>query len=268
MAKLVKTRGTEIARLRSELERHRSPRLEMGVIVSLTGSVGLVSSILLLQLGMLEIWIRYLAALGIAYVFFLFLMWVWLRVRLSDLADVPDISGMHGSGPGVDHLPSFSGAGGESGGAGASGSFGDTASSGSVFESGSGSGSGIGDAAGEVVGAAASADELAVPIVVIAGAILAVSVIALCAVWVIFDAPSLFAELLLDGALAGALYRRLIHLERRHWLETAIRTTALYFAATALFLVLAGWAIKAYDPTVHSVGELFTNVRAGYQKVK
>ena len=70
-----------------------------------------------------------------------------------------------------------------------------------------------------------------------------------------------FAELLLDGVLSASLYRRLRGLETRHWLETALRRTALPFFLTAIIVSASGWAMTLYAPEAQSIGEVITHAK-------
>jgi hypothetical protein len=108
----------------------------------------------------------------------------------------------------------------------------------------------IGDAV-EVVGAA---DAFAIPLafVLFAAALL------LSSLFVIYTAPTLLAEVLFDTLLAAGLYRRLKHIDRRYWLETAVRRTIWPFALTALCLAATGWAMAHYVPGADSIGDLLT----------
>jgi hypothetical protein len=109
---------------------------------------------------------------------------------------------------------------------------------------------GLGKGLGSV-GDVADGDELVIPLLVVA---LAVG-LALSSLYVIYSAPTLFAELLLDGALAATLYRRLRGIETRHWVSTAVRRTLLPFAITAVFLGAVGWGLQSYAPGARSLGE-------------
>jgi hypothetical protein len=99
-----------------------------------------------------------------------------------------------------------------------------------------------------------------VPVValVIAG-VLALGLL-LASVYVVWLAPSLLAELLLDGALSYTLYR---HLRRdalgqpRHWVQTALRRTVWPFVGVAVFLTAVGAALQLYAPEAHTLGEVW-----------
>jgi len=251
-------RHREVARLRARLERDGYPRLQMFLLVSLTGAAGFLSSYALLHLGLTEIWLRYLAAFGFAYLAFMGLLWLWLRTRADDYAEIPDVSGLVPSGRSGGHdCADFSGGGGSGGGGGASGTFdgpGDGPGLGAPVDAGgTDSVSSVVDSAGEALGEGLSgADELAIPVALI----LAVGALLLSSLWIVYSAPVLFAELLLDGMLAASLYHRLRGLETQHWLETAVRRTWVPFLLTALIVSAAGWGMKLYAPQAHSVGEV------------
>lgn len=85
-------RSRLIVDLERRLDRHGYPRLEMGLIVALTGGVGFLSSNALLHFGLHTMWLRYLAALGVAYGAFLGLLGLWLRYRGSERElEIPDL---------------------------------------------------------------------------------------------------------------------------------------------------------------------------------
>ena len=74
--------------------------------------------------------------------------------------------------------------------------------------------------------------------------------------WVVWAAPALLAELVLDAALAAGLYGRLRKVQEGHWLRTAIRLTGWRFIAVATLFALAGAAMQGYAPDARSLGEV------------
>jgi hypothetical protein len=98
----------------------------------------------------------------------------------------------------------------------------------------------------------ADADELAIPLLAV---FLAVG-LALASFYVIYIAPALLAEVLVDGALSYALYRYIRGDDPAHWLATAVRRTILPFLATAVFLAIVGATMSAYAPGARSIGEV------------
>jgi hypothetical protein len=239
-------RSSAILRVKRRLESQSFPRLQMTLIVALTGAIGLLASFALLRMGVESMAVRYPFALTLSYLFFLFLIWLWLRTKATDYLDVPDLPGSFQRSGSVDApSPTWTGGGGEFGGGGASGSF--DGPSVPIGET-SNSLSSVGDAA-DAVGAA---DELAIPLIVVALAI----ALAIAAFYIIYIAPIFFAEVLVDGALSFALFRYLRGHDPRHWLATSFRHTVVPFAVTALFMALAGVAMTAYAPGARSIGEV------------
>jgi polyferredoxin len=102
------------------------------------------------------------------------------------------------------------------------------------------------------------ADELAIPLVVLVLVLVGTLIVTLVAssFFMIYSAPILFAELLVDGVLSASLYRRLRGLRTRHWLDTALRRTAGPFALTAVIVAAGGWAMAVYAPGAHSIGDV------------
>ena len=96
------------------------------------------------------------------------------------------------------------------------------------------------------------ADEFAIPLMAI---VLAFG-LALASFYVIYIAPTLLAEVLVDGTLSFALYRYIRGDDPAHWLVTAIRRSFLPFLATAVFLAIMGAAMAAYAPGAKSIGEV------------
>lgn len=240
----------EIQRLRLNLERDGFPRLQMFLLVSITGGAGFLSSYLLLSFGFYTMWLRYLAVLGCAYAVFLFLLWLWLRTRAEDYLDLPDLSGMPSGRGGA--ISEYSGKGGNFGGGGASGSFD------SVHEAVPASPD-FDAPVSEALDAVSGADEFALPL----AALLMFAALVLSSFWVVYTAPVLFTELLVDGVLAASLYRRLRGLETRHWLETALRRTFWPFALTALVVTGSAWVMQIYAPEAHAIGQVVSHWKNG-----
>jgi hypothetical protein len=232
---MIHSRRQLVQRIREQLERRSYPRLQMMLLVMLTGGAGFLASFLLMMKGVDTLALRYTLAVGIAYLVFLGLLWMWLRVGVDSL-DGPDavFEGM------VELLPD---------GAPRSPAVHARAAleSEPLVE--------LPDVPVPNVAAAADVDELAIPlavILIVAGIVLTVLVASFS---VVYSAPILFAELLLDGVLAATLYRRLRRIETRHWLHSAIRRTIVPFAITAALMAAAGWGLAIYAPGATTLGE-------------
>jgi hypothetical protein len=81
--------------------------------------------------------------------------------------------------------------------------------------------------------------------------------------YVIYIAPSLLAEILVDGALVAGLYKRVNSGEQRHWLNGALRQTVIPAILVALFFTIAGVALHKAAPEAHTVGEVWHHVWRG-----
>lgn len=265
------TREQALQRTRLHLQRHSYPRLQMALIVALTGGIGFLASFTLLHLGMNGMALRWPLALGLAYAGFLGLLGLWLRWQAhggDDLSALPDLmpgagrpssagSG-GGSGSGARPAPMHSGGGGEFGGGGASASFeapADPAPAGAATTSATEGGTG-GLKLPEVdFGDAADAED-GIGLLALLLVLLLVLALALTSLWVVWTAPALLAEVLLDGALSFTLYRHLRRTRQRHWLGTAVRRTVLPFLVTAVFLAVLGSALANIAPGARSIGEV------------
>ncbi|MDQ1256099.1 MAG: hypothetical protein QG656_695, partial [Candidatus Hydrogenedentes bacterium] len=80
------------------------------------------------------------------------------------------------------------------------------------------------------------------------------------AVYLIVIAPSLFAEVLFDGALAASLYRRVGAPPEDHWAWTVFRRTYLLLAILLLFFGVAGYAMQYAVPEAHTLGQVLRMV--------
>ena len=247
------TRSTVLHDVQRKLEETSFPRVEMSLIVGLTGGIGLLCSFLLLRGGVDSMAIRYPVALAVAYMFFLGSLWLWMRTRAEDYLDLPDLTDLAPKRAGSGEPEVFSsGRGGEFDGGGASGTFEGPGPSLHAADSSSSA------ASNAEISLDLDPGDAAIPIVAV---VLAVG-LAFASLYVVYVAPALFAELLFDGVLSYSLYRHLRALHAKHWLATALRRTALPFGITAVFLAVAGVAMTAYAPGARSVGEVVNFPRA------
>lgn len=259
MSKLKINRNRELNRVRGVLNRDGYPRLEMFLLVSFTGMAGFFASHVLLNFGMNTMWIRYLASIGFAYVIFMLMLWIWLLWKSRNSSDNVDLTadigniGDIGLSPSVQQSTSVDlGGGGQFSGGGSSVDF---ASDASMGEEGVGM-------VGEAMGAAAQAEEAAIPLMVIIALLAALFSVFLVAFSLVYSAPILFSELLVDGMLSASLYRRLSGIDSHHWLESALKRTIWPFVFAAVIFAVVGWAMAYFVPGTHSLGEIVSMLLA------
>lgn len=244
----------------------------MAIIVTITGIAGLASSFVMLKAGVTSMAWRYPLAVAIAYAVFLAALWVWLRqhrlfatrrrrrdwVQFDfgsvDVVDMPFSVGPATPADAPDFTGFGQGGGFAGGGGGSSWGGGNTSVAPRVDASAT---SGHGGGGGIDIGL--DLDEGAWILVLIAiVALIALSI----ALYVVYIAPALFAELLLDVALSAGLYRQLLRIEGRHWLTSALRHTILPAALVGLLIGLLGSAMQDAYPDLHSIGPVLERATA------
>lgn len=225
-------------------------RFHMALILVGTFVAGLVTTKILLELELDALWLRYLIAVVVAYLAFVGLVRVWLAYlawaarseRDSIGVDALDlVDGMCEAG----ELFSWSSPtsrvvapGGESGATGASTSWNVADVSGATGVRGGGPVSEAGVSFGFDL------DE-AVWILVAAVIVVAVLFVAVYLIWM---APAMLAEVAFEAALASVLVRRAKKAESGGWVRSVIRSTVWPFLAILFFSVVAGWAAQQYCP--------------------
>lgn len=227
-----------IHKVKSRLLRHGLPRFQMFILVALTGAAGFLSAYALLRLGLESMALRYPIAVAIAYGVFLLLLRVWLAIQergwetLADTADCLDLADLvpHGSG-------------------GAS-----PCAGGSVPKPSGGKGSGF--------------DFISLDLdeggILVLAAILVLAVAALgTAFWIVWMAPALLAEVLVDGLVMVAVYRRLKRSEGApYWLFGAVRRTWVSAVVAAVLFSFAGGLLHRAVPEARSIGDAWKSVNA------
>lgn len=193
-------------------------------------------------------WLRYPVAILTAYGVFLVLLGLWLWLQRHSLRD-PDLSSLDFTPPNTSSPgETLDFGGGDTGGAGAGGSWDQSFSS---PASGSSGGSVSPD-----VGFDLDLGE---------GCLIVIALLALvgglvASFYVIYIAPALLAEILVDGALLAGLYRRVKHIETGNWLQTAVRRTILPAILAAVFFTVAGVALQKAVPTAQSIGDVWNHL--------
>lgn len=242
----MKTERSRLVRsLQDHLEQRGRPRAELFVIVSLSGIVGFLTSFALLSGGINSMAVRYGFAGGAAYLAFLGLLGVYARWMGRQTTHFDPIDAVDA----VNFLdaPSFGRAsaadafaGGRSGGGGAAAAWGDSGTSSShAASSRSGGGSWF------------DGDLDAGWVLIAIGAAL----VGLLAVgYVVWIAPALLAEVLVDAVIVSTVSRHVGLIERRDWTATAVRRTWIPATLVIVTLILAGWALQQVAPDAKSIG--------------
>jgi len=240
--KLPMTRSSEVARARRQLQYHGWPRLQMALIVLLTGGAGFLASHALRLVGLDSMLLRYPLAVLLAYAVFLLLMWLWIRWRWDAVADgAAEIAGNGGCGGSSPRAgPSWGGSGGHSGGGGASASWAEASTP------------SIADADGASLLEVADG-EAGLPLLAVLGLIALVVTVLLASVWVVWSAPVLMAELLVDAAIVGGLYRRMQGMGAQGWWRLCLSHTFWPLLGLVVLFAALGWGAQQLAPEAVSL---------------
>ena len=268
-----------VERVRRLLLSRGLPRAQMSLILSTTGAAGFLASFVMLRLGLTSMWLRYALAVLLAYAVFLFMLRLWLYLHsrepkgnLSDymLDYVPTdfIGGTRATEATADAF----GGGGDFGGAGAGGSWGggvsagvhDAAPSGGAggVAVGGGSGGGGGGSGGGLLSGLDVFDADSEGCVFFLLALALVVAGTLAALYVVYAAPLLLAEILVEGVLLSGLYRGMKGARGMSgdWLGAAVRRTWLPVLLTLATFAAAGYFLERAAPRARSIGEAWKMV--------
>lgn len=235
-----KERARLVEQARRYLESAGRPRLVMLGVLSLTLAAGFLASVAMVHLGVVPMHVRYPLAVAVAYATFLWQLRRWLRRQplLSQLSEDPEGlltpgAAAFGAAALADKL-----AAGEN-----------QRPKSSTGSSKGGNFSGFGDllsGAGEGIGV------LAILVLIAAMTTLIVSV------YLLVTSPMLLAELLVDGALLGALSRADGPGRLPHWSRAVVRRTWLAALVTAVVFGLVGFGIERVAPGARTLPEAWT----------
>ncbi len=214
------------------LESAGHPRLLMFGILTVTLASGFLASIALIHLGVSRMPVRYPLMVGVAYATFLSMLWAWLRQQpiTSDVSDDPEgllVPGAAAFGAAAivkaaeekERQPKRW----------------------SLLD-------GVGDLGG--IGNAGEGCGVLVVLVLIAGLCTLV-----VSIYLIVTSPMLLAELLVDGALLGAMSRAVSRDSPPHWSHSVLRRTWIAALVTAIVFGLVGWGIERVAPGAHTLAE-------------
>jgi hypothetical protein len=263
--KALPSREDLVHRTRERLLARSLPRLQMSGLLALTGAAGFLTSFSLLELGVDSMAVRYPVAVIAAYAVFLLLLRVWLWMQrdgswdAGDLVDWTEVA-VDGAGAVAEGLGGLTRGGGSFGGGGTSASFeAPRVPIPRVAAPKSGGGGGKG------FGFSLDLDEGGI-VVLIAVLILAVAALG-TALWVVWSAPVLLAEVLVDGLVLTGLYRRLRRgPEPTYWLLGAVRRTWLPALVAAALFCLSGWMLQKAVPEARSIGPAVKAVSSGEER--
>ncbi len=237
------------------------PRVHMVLILALAALATFFSSASLVAMGLGSMGIRYGLAVFAGYSFFLLLVRLWIAYQTRnwsfgrntqqstsnerrsserrsfdmDIPDLPDLSALGDLAGSAS--AGFSGGGGEFGGAGASASF----------DIGGDSGDSGASGALEAVGGADEGLPILIAIIALLGGLIALG-------FVVYSSPVLFAEVLLDVAVVGAVYRKNKRHERGHWAAGVLRRTYKPMLVLGVLASIFGFAVQSLAPDKHTLG--------------
>ena len=231
-----KARGRLIEALRRRFARAGTKRVEIQLILVVTGAVGFLASFGMLRIGVEEMWLRYPLAALAGWIAFLGMVRLWAEAERNRFASDADIEDLAASAGNAALKPERN--------------------------RDSGRGDGVWDWLDwfnpfeyvDDLGGFALALLLCVVLVALAGLIVAI-------IGLIGGAELLLAEVVLDAVLVSALYRRLQHLETRWWLASALRQTVVPVLVAVVFLATAGLLLQQLAPDAHSIRGVWRDVR-------
>lgn len=244
-----------IALVQRRIARASSPRWQLSVILALTGLFGFLTSLLLLWRGLDHMGWRYLIAFSTAYAVFLLSLRVWARTQResydsSDLVDALDVDVDLPAGSPSSPIPEpFEGSGGSFGGGGAGGSWHEAGAD----PSGHVDVPSVGGHAVDVAGPGLPLDIDEGWVFVLPAAVALSGLVAVG--FVVYSAPVLLAELVLDVVILGGVYRRLRGIEPQSWRWGAIRRTWVPALALCILVVGLGFVLESIAPGARTLGE-------------
>lgn len=257
-------RKVSLESLKLYLEQQDYPRLQMTLMVVGTALAGMLASWVFMHMGIIHMGWRYGCSVICAYMAFLGLLRIWLhfegrRIQVDmGIVDAEDVVDLVDEASDIE-LPSFHGGGGGGGASSVDSSLETSPQAPMILSqpvpmtpqstvSGGGGGSGSGGGSFDF---SLDGDEAVVVILILAA--LAAALVA--AFWIIYQAPTILADVALNGALSAGLYKRLKKVEEgENWVFSAFKRTALPFAVVGVLFAVAGHYMQAYAPEARSVG--------------
>lgn len=219
------TRAALVAEIRARLERETFPRCIVLLLLLLAGGGAFMCSVFALRSGVESMAGRYALAATCGYLVFLVLIRAWIAVRRGWSADPGDLD----AGEVLDLVNGLD-----------------------APRRVASSDSSVADAASHGFDLSFDLDELwwlAVAAVAVLAGLFAVGL-------VVYSAPVLLAEVALDAALVGAVYRKLRREDQGWWATTALRKTWGSAAVLVAFMAVLGFALQKFAPDAVSIGDV------------
>ena len=265
---MVDEKKISLESLKLYLEQQDYPRLQMTMMVMGTALAGMLASWVLMHMGIVRMGWRYGCSVICAYIAFLGLLRIWLHFegrRIQVDMGIEDAVDLVDAGSDVE-LPSLRGG---SGGGGASGTPFQSSPQAPMLlpqpmpaqpmVSGGSGGSGSGGGSFDF---SLDGDEAVVVILVVA----ALAAALLAAFWIIYQAPTILADVALNGALSAGLYKRLKKVdEGENWVFSAFKRTALPFVVVGILFTVAGHYMQAYALEARSIGGVWQHFVARHE---
>jgi hypothetical protein len=221
-----KERTRLVEQARRYLESAGRPRLVMLGVLSVTLAAGFLASVAMVHLGVVQMHIRYPLAVAVAYATFFWQLRCWLTRQplVSQLSEDPE--GLLAPG-----AAAFGAA-----------ALGDKLAA----EEGRRSKSRTGSSWGGDFSAIGDIGEGAGALVILV--FIAVMTTLIVSVYLVVTSPMLLAELLVDGALLGAVSRAVSPEDPPHWSRAVVRRTWIAALVTAVVFGLVGFGIERVAP--------------------
>lgn len=225
-----KERTRLVERAHRYLEKAGRPRLVMLAVLAVTFAAGFLASVAMVHLGMDRMHVRYPLAVAVAYATFLGLLWGWLQRQTAvqtpsedpEWLLVPGVAAIGASALGNDFAGKDERRPKDSSDFSGLANFGD-----------------VGEALGALL-----------ILVLIAGVCTLI-----VSVYLVATSPLLLAELLVDGALLGAMSRAVSHDPPPHWSRAVVRRTWIAALVAAIVFGLVGFGIERVAPGARTLGE-------------
>jgi hypothetical protein len=222
------SRSRLLSHARAEIAMRSAPRIEMALLLAVSGLAALLASYGLLRWGLFQMVFRYPVAAIAGYLVFILVLRVWVRFRHDGLTwedtNNADIDVELAADVAVD-----------------------------LALAGRGGHDGLLGSAADSSDAGWDADDLWFIAILIA----LVVVLAIALGFVLVEAPTLFAEVIVDGAFVASLYKKIGGPAAEGvWIERVVTHTWKSFALILVITAAIGWIAQVIVPEAATIGEV------------